>query len=69
MRKLYHESYMRRAIDLAANVPNLPFGAVIVDRESGVHFDLTWTPPINKNVMSFFSAVSNLNDSHRRGVF
>ena len=30
MRKLDHESYMRRAIDLAANVPNLPFGAVIV---------------------------------------
>jgi tRNA(Arg) A34 adenosine deaminase TadA len=35
MRELDHESYMRRAIDLAANVPNLPFGAVIVDRESG----------------------------------
>jgi tRNA(adenine34) deaminase len=26
---------MRRAIELAANVPNLPFGAVIVDKESG----------------------------------
>jgi tRNA(adenine34) deaminase len=29
-----HERYMRRAIELAANVPNLPFGAVIVDQES-----------------------------------
>lgn len=26
-----HERYMRRAIELAANVPDLPFGAVIVD--------------------------------------
>ncbi len=30
-----HETFMRRAIELAANVPLLPFGAVIVDRESG----------------------------------
>jgi len=29
-----HEKHMRRAIELAANVPNFPFGAVIVDRES-----------------------------------
>ncbi|MCU0879431.1 MAG: hypothetical protein MUF06_16755, partial [Pirellulaceae bacterium] len=31
-----HETYMRRAIELAANVPQLPFGAVIVDRDAGV---------------------------------
>jgi tRNA(adenine34) deaminase len=32
---LAHEHFMRRAIELARNVPNLPFGAVIVVRESG----------------------------------
>jgi tRNA(adenine34) deaminase len=30
----HHEHFMRRAIELATTVPNLPFGAVIVDRES-----------------------------------
>lgn len=30
-----HELYMRRAIELAANVPDFPFGALIVDRGSG----------------------------------
>ncbi|XZE20689.1 nucleoside deaminase [Pirellulaceae bacterium SH449] len=30
-----HELYMRRAIKLAANVPEFPFGALIVDRASG----------------------------------
>jgi tRNA(adenine34) deaminase len=30
-----HEHYMRRAIELAANAPRLPFGAVIVDRDGG----------------------------------
>jgi tRNA(adenine34) deaminase len=34
MSDLDHERYMRRAIALAANVPNLPFGAVIVNRDS-----------------------------------
>jgi tRNA(Arg) A34 adenosine deaminase TadA len=29
-----HQRYMRRAIELAANVPNLPFVAVIVNRDS-----------------------------------
>lgn len=32
---LDHEHYMRRAIELAANVPKLPFGAVIVNQTSG----------------------------------
>jgi len=32
---LDHELYMRRAIELAANVPHFPFGALIVDRGSG----------------------------------
>ena len=30
-----HEHYMRRAIELAANVPEFPFGALIVHRDSG----------------------------------
>ncbi len=32
---LSHERYMRRAIELAQNVPSLPFGAVIADGRSG----------------------------------
>ena len=32
---LPHERYMRRAIELARNVPDLPFGALIVDGQSG----------------------------------
>ena len=35
MDDLDHERYMRRAIELAANVPDFPFGAVIVDRRTG----------------------------------
>ncbi len=35
MIELKHERFMLRAIELAANVPNFPFGAVIADRESG----------------------------------
>ncbi len=30
-----HQRFIRRAIELAANTPSLPFGAVIVDRASG----------------------------------
>lgn len=30
-----HEAMMRRAVALAGNAPDLPFGAVIVDRDSG----------------------------------
>jgi tRNA(Arg) A34 adenosine deaminase TadA len=30
-----HEHYMRRAIELTANVPDVPFGALIVDRDNG----------------------------------
>lgn len=35
MNELDHELYMRRAIELAGKVPDLPFGAVIVHRETG----------------------------------
>ena len=30
-----HKLYMQRAIELAANVPDFPFGALIVDRDNG----------------------------------
>jgi tRNA(adenine34) deaminase len=32
---LQHEHYMRRAIELGKHNPQLPFGALIVDRVSG----------------------------------
>ena len=37
-----HEHYMRRAIALAANVPDLPFGALIVDWDSGTVLSEGW---------------------------
>jgi tRNA(Arg) A34 adenosine deaminase TadA len=37
-----HELYMRRAIELAANVPDFPFGALIVDRDSGKILSEGW---------------------------
>jgi tRNA(adenine34) deaminase len=32
---LHHEHYMRRAIEVAQRNPNAPFGAILVDRETG----------------------------------
>jgi tRNA(Arg) A34 adenosine deaminase TadA len=37
-----HEYYMRRAIVLAANVPDLPFGALIVNGDSGAFLSEGW---------------------------
>ena len=37
-----HELYMRRAISLGANVPTLPFGALIVDGDSGTILSEGW---------------------------
>jgi len=37
-----HERYMRQAITLAANVPDLPFGAVIVDGDNGTVLAEGW---------------------------
>ena len=37
-----HELYIRRAIALAANVPDLPFGALIVDGDSGTILSEGW---------------------------
>ncbi|HKM52570.1 MAG TPA: nucleoside deaminase [Isosphaeraceae bacterium] len=42
MFKLDHERHMRRAIAMAANAPELPFGAVIVHRGSGVTVAEGW---------------------------
>lgn len=39
---LNHEGFMRRAIELAANVPDLPFGAVIVDGDTGAILAEGW---------------------------
>jgi len=35
MSEFQHERFIQRAIELAANFPEFPFGAVIADRESG----------------------------------
>jgi tRNA(Arg) A34 adenosine deaminase TadA len=35
MPEINHERFMRRAIEFAAQVPELPFGSVIVDERSG----------------------------------
>jgi tRNA(adenine34) deaminase len=37
-----HELYMRRAITLAGKVADLPFGSVIVDRETGTILSEGW---------------------------
>ena len=42
MNELDHDRYMRRAIELAGKVPDLPFGAVIVDRDTGTILSEGW---------------------------
>jgi len=37
-----HERHMRRAIKLAANVPDVPFGAIIVDRDTDTILSEGW---------------------------
>jgi len=37
-----HEKHMRRAIELTAKVPEFPFGAVIVDRDTGTILSEGW---------------------------
>lgn len=39
---LDHEKYMRRAIELAGNVPELPFAAVIIDQDTGEVLSEGW---------------------------
>jgi len=47
MSDLDHERYMQRAIELAANVPDLPFGAVIVDAARGQVVAEGWNKSAN----------------------
>ena len=42
MNELDHERYVRRAIGLAGKVSDLPFGAVIVDRDTGTILSEGW---------------------------
>jgi tRNA(Arg) A34 adenosine deaminase TadA len=42
MNELDHERFMRMAIELAGKVPDLPFGAVIVDRDTGKILSEGW---------------------------
>ena len=42
MNELDHERYMRRAIGLAGKVPEVPFGAMIVDGDSGKILSEGW---------------------------
>ena len=42
-----HERHMRRAIELAANVHELPFGAVIVSRDTGSILLEPWRDTVN----------------------
>jgi len=56
-----HELYMRRAIALAANVPYLPFGALIVDGDSGTILAEGWNKtPLNPTWHGEIDAINGL---------
>ncbi len=56
-----HEFYMRRAIELAANVPDFPFGALIVDRGSGEILSEGWNKSsINPTFHGEIDAINQL---------
>jgi len=60
-----HESYMRRAIELAANVPDFPFGALIVDRGSGEILSEGWNKSsINPTFHGEIDAINQLALTH-----
>ena len=60
-----HERHMRRAIELAANVPDLPFGAVIVNRQSGKIMAEGWNrTSINPTWHGEIDAINQLASSH-----
>ena len=61
MSDLDHERFMRRAISLTANVPDLPFGAVIVNRDSGKMVAEGWNKsPINPTWHGEIDAINQL---------
>jgi tRNA(adenine34) deaminase len=56
-----YKIYMRRAIELAANVPDLPFGALIVDRDSGKILSEGWNKSsINPTFHGEIDAINQL---------
>lgn len=60
-----HEQYMRRAIELATNVPEFPFGALIVDRTSGKVLSEGWNKSsINPTFHGEIDAINQLVDSN-----
>ena len=61
-----HQRYMRRAIELTANVPHLPFGAVIVDGRSGQILAEGWNKSsANPTWHAEIDAINRLVESHR----
>ncbi len=63
--KLDHERYMRQAIALTANVPELPFGSVIVHRESGATVAKGWNK--SKINSTWHGEIDALNTLFRSG--
>ncbi len=64
---LDHERYMRRAIELAAHVPDLPFGAVIVDAGSGQIVAEGWNKSsVNPTWHGEIDALNRLAESPKR---
>jgi tRNA(Arg) A34 adenosine deaminase TadA len=62
-----HEHYMQRAIELAANVPDFPFGALIVDRDIGTILAEGWNKSsINPTLHGEIDAINQLVVSHPR---
>ncbi len=62
MAGLPHEHFLRRAIALAANVPDLPFGAVIADPETGEIVAEGWNrTAVNPTWHGEIDAINRLN--------
>ena len=56
-----HEHYMQRAIELAANVPEYPFGALIVARDNGKILAEGWNKSaINPTLHGEIDAINQL---------
>ncbi len=61
-----YQRFMRRAIDLAAHVPELPFGAVIADRDSGQILAEGWNKSsINPTWHGEIDAINSLAASNQ----
>lgn len=66
MNKLEHEQHMRRAIDLTGNCPDRPFGAVVVDRETGTVIAEGWNrTDVNPTLHGEIDAILRFADSGR----